>query len=256
MGKHAFLVLAHKDDYTFHTLLRLIDDSENDIFIHMDRKNHNYNFKSTEKLIKCSKVYHITPRVRVTWGAYSSIKAELNLLRTATETGKYDYYHLLSGEDLPIKSQKYIHDFFSRHKGKEFVQFQNRNFGYEERVKYFHLFQQKIGRGQGHLLISRINYYMLKLQKKVNVSRNQDIAFQKGANWFSITDSFARYVVKQMRWIKRTFRFTLCADEIFLQTILHNSEYKEKLFCRYYNDSTTANMRLIDWKRGGTVYVL
>lgn len=35
--------------------------------------------------------------------------------------GPYAYYHLLSGQDLPIKSQDYIHQFFEEHQGKEFV---------------------------------------------------------------------------------------------------------------------------------------
>lgn len=37
--KHAYLVMAHKDDETLRTLLRTLDDPRNDIFIHMDAKN-------------------------------------------------------------------------------------------------------------------------------------------------------------------------------------------------------------------------
>lgn len=33
--KHAYLVMAHKDDETLRTLLRTLDDPRNDIFIHM-----------------------------------------------------------------------------------------------------------------------------------------------------------------------------------------------------------------------------
>lgn len=49
------------------------------------------------------------------------VKAELLLLETASMKGPYDYYHLLSGVDLPIKSQDYIHHFFEKNKGYEFV---------------------------------------------------------------------------------------------------------------------------------------
>lgn len=38
VGKHAFLVMAHKDDEVLHTLMRILDDERNDIFIHMDAK--------------------------------------------------------------------------------------------------------------------------------------------------------------------------------------------------------------------------
>lgn len=37
--KHAFLVMAHKDNEVLHTLMRVLDDERNDIFIHMDAKS-------------------------------------------------------------------------------------------------------------------------------------------------------------------------------------------------------------------------
>ena len=38
MEKHAFLIIAHKLDFTLSTLLSLLDDKRNDIFIHIDKK--------------------------------------------------------------------------------------------------------------------------------------------------------------------------------------------------------------------------
>ena len=49
-------------------------------------------------------------RVPVNWGG-SQIRAELSLLKCAVKK-KYDYYHLVSGADLPIKTQDEIHQFF------------------------------------------------------------------------------------------------------------------------------------------------
>ena len=42
MGRHAYLIMAHKNDYTFHTLLKLLDDKRNTLFIHMDKKVKHY----------------------------------------------------------------------------------------------------------------------------------------------------------------------------------------------------------------------
>ena len=115
--KHAYLVIAHKNDYTFQTLLNLIDDERNDIFIHMDKKNAKYRFEDVAKQIKKSKIYQVEDRNDVVWGDYSQIATELALLELSTNVGKYDYYHLLSGEDLPVKSQDYIHYFFEQNRG-------------------------------------------------------------------------------------------------------------------------------------------
>lgn len=57
----------------------------------------------------------------------------------------------------------------------------------------------------------------------------------KGANWFSIREEAARYVVSQERKIKKQFIHTACCDELFLQTVLYNSEFRSS-FSTDYND--------------------
>ena len=37
-------------------------------------------------------------------------------LRALLDRYNYEYYHLISGVDLPIKTQDDIHDFFNKHK--------------------------------------------------------------------------------------------------------------------------------------------
>ena len=39
MGKHAYLIMAHSDWNMLNTLLELIDDKRNDIYIHIDKKS-------------------------------------------------------------------------------------------------------------------------------------------------------------------------------------------------------------------------
>lgn len=246
MKKHAYLILAHKDDYTFYTLLKALDDQRNDLFIHMDSKNKGYAVKKVEESIRFSSVCH-TERTKVTWGGYSQINAELLLIKAALG-GEYSYYHLLSGQDLPLKTQDEIHQFFDANQGKEFVRFQNEIFGFYERVKYWHLFQEELGRG--HRILSKLNDMFIAAQKLLGIERNKEIRFQKGTNWFSITDSLAQYVAAQEGWIKNTFAYTRCGDEVFLQTIVHNSEFRHALYCKSYDNDMHAIMRLIDWNRG------
>lgn len=121
LEKHAYLILAHKSDYVLNSLLRLIDDERNDIFIHMDKRNRKYNESKTCSVVKKATIKHCE-RWKCAWGGYSLVKAELSLLELATKSGNYSYYHLLSGQDLPIKSQDEIHNFFASNYGKEVVQ--------------------------------------------------------------------------------------------------------------------------------------
>lgn len=77
--KQAYLIIAHKDDLTFRTLISMLDNENNDIFIHMDKKSKNYDEESIEKMAKKSIIYH-TERSNVAWGGYSLVNAEMILL--------------------------------------------------------------------------------------------------------------------------------------------------------------------------------
>ena len=67
----------------------------------------------------------------------------MELLKAAIK-GNYDYYHLISGMDLPIKTQKEIHEFFENNKGKEFIHF-GTNEDARKRCQYYWFYQEKLG---------------------------------------------------------------------------------------------------------------
>ena len=226
----------------------MLDDPRNDIFIHMDSKNQSYNEDEITRYVGNSNVYH-TQRTSVTWGGYSQINSELLLIKKAVNTGKYQHYHLLSGADLPIKTQDEIVRFFEENEGKEFIRFEKADFVYTDRTQYFYPFQEIAGRTKSRRwrLIYRMSLF---IQKSIGIKRNQDISFQKGTNWFSITDSLARYVAGKEEWIKSVFQYTFCCDEVFLQTIVFNSDFRNHLFHSGFDNDLHAIMRLIDWKRG------
>ena len=186
-------------------------------------------------------------------GGISQIAAELMLLETACSHGSYNYYHLLSGQDLPLKTQDEIHSFFEKQQGREFVRFYSAEFEAGNRVRYFYPFQNICGRGNSLLTypLKCADKVTVKLQNAMHLSRNEDVKFQKGSNWFSITDFFARYVVSKKSWIEKTFRFSYCADEVFLQTLLINSPYIDNLYHAEFDNDMHAIMRLIIWEGKG-----
>ena len=198
MGKHAYLIIAHKDDLTYRTLLRLLDDPRNDIFVHMDIKNVDYDVEKVNNYIQNGRIVH-TKRTNVTWGGYSQINAELLLLEYATLGNiKYDYYHLISGQDLPIKGQDYIHEFFNRNLGKEFITFDSDSFNEYRRVGYYRFFQEYIGR-KSNGICRKCDKFLMRVQKLFKIKRNSQVVFRKGTNWFSITDDLAHYVISQKK---------------------------------------------------------
>lgn len=162
----------------------------------------------------------------------------------------YLYYHLLSGSDLPIQKQDTIYNFFVSHEGKEFVGFWKEGLVDKDRLELWHIFQEHIGKNRG--IIGKSNTLFLNLQKLFRVSRglSERIHFYKGAQWFSITDGLARYVLENRKWVEQTFKYTRWCDEVFLQTIIGNSSWDDDVYERYAKDDNKAAMRCIDWKRG------
>lgn len=245
-GRHAYLIMAHNNFQVLDKLISLLDDPRNDIYVHLDKKAKN--IRTNEFRTKNSGLYFIK-KIKIHWGGFSQIKCELLLLKAAYKKN-YDYYHLLSGVDLPIKTQDYIHEFFNKNKGKEFIHFDQYQYDTtnNEKIMFYHFLQDT----PAYKIKNYIRIKLLNFQKLIGINRIKyiDSEFQKGANWFSISDNFAGYILSKEKWIKKVFKFTRCADEIFIQTLAWNSIYRENLYNKEFNNNYLSCMRYIDWNRG------
>ena len=247
MGKHAYLIIAHNEFEVLEALLRMIDDERNDIYLHIDSKVQNIEKLKLEKNVEKAKLIILKERISVTWGDYSQIDCELKLLKEATKT-EHDYYHLLSGVDLPIKPQDDIHDFFDKCGKKQFLHIDAPTLSveYKKRADKYWL----INKRNRNLPEKMINGLFLALQFMVHRCKKNGLVYQKGANWFNITHDFAIYIIGKEELIWETFKHTITADEMFVQTLLMSSDYREQLFDKRMNGDYGAIKREIDWKRG------
>lgn len=241
--RFAYLIVAHGSFRLLEELIHVLDSSENDIFVHIDKKCGDINLHIKTQY---SKLFFIN-RIAVEWGGVSVIKATLNLLRESVK-GNYDYYHLLSGVDFPIKSNKHIAEFFEKNKGKEFVGFCDVDKQLmENRLAYYHLIKGNKVRNSYRMY--NLNEKLIRIQKKLNIKHIRDVScFRKGCNWFSITNQLAQDLVKNSSKLLKIYKYTNCADEIFLQTYI----YQNSLMDRLYNvkDEYMGCVRKIDWQRG------
>ena len=119
--RHAYLIIAHSNWKQLQLLLRLLDSDRNDIYIHIDKKAKDVPVNELKISTKKSSV-EIFRTYEVYWGSYELVQSELLLFEQAHKL-HYDYYHLLSGADLPIKPQKDILRFFEEHNGYEFIHY-------------------------------------------------------------------------------------------------------------------------------------
>lgn len=247
--KQAYLILAHTNFKQLGLLCRALDYPHNDIYIHVDKKSKQFNSETLPKL-KYSHIY-ITERIPVYWGTISQIEAELILFKSAYRSNNhYKYYHLISGEDYPIKSQDYIYNYFKNNNCNYLECSPDRENLRLRRVKYFHLNVHK----EHHLIfgiLRRMDKVSCLFQRLIGVDRLRDNQFDVwyGANWCSLQENFVRVLLVNESWIRKTFSRSLCGDELYKQIIL--KKYAENLeLSSPIPTYKYALMRDIDWDRG------
>lgn len=247
MGKHAYLIMAHNQEELLKSLIQCLDYKDNDIYVHLDYKWKNVSINELYAAAHKSKLIVLQDRIDVKWGTYSQIECELLLLKAATQK-HYEYYHLMSGMDLPLKKQEEIHEFFEDKHGTEFVHF---DAAQVDRETYKRISKYNFIIAKKRNWMSRILYHALMvLQIGVDRAKRYGVEFHKGANWFSITDELARYAVEKSDWIYEVFRYARCADEMFLQTLVMNSKFKDRLVDNNFCDNYETIQYCIDWDRG------
>ena len=111
MHRHAFLLIVHKNARQVLKLLGTLDDERNVIVIHCDKKMSEEDFRIVSSVHMQHAEYVVLQRFDVRWGSYALVETELCLLREALGRG-CSYYHLLSGECLPLQTQDRLHAFF------------------------------------------------------------------------------------------------------------------------------------------------
>lgn len=244
--KHAIIILIHKDLESIERLIMYFRYNC-DVFIHLDKKSK----LSDDLLTNISKLYNVK-RIQkiynVNWGGYSILKTELYMLNEVTKYGVYDYVHLFSGQDYPIKPFIDFYNFFEINKCVDFIQYikipnarwDNNSFS---RFQYFYLFDILKNKTKAQ----KFNKQIKKIQDVLKFKRHFPFVFNSfygGSQWFSLrmssVCSILKYTQKHNRFLKK-LKYTFAPEEIYFQTVLLN-----------INKSTSfiipLNKRYIRWK--------
>lgn len=244
---HAYLILAHNETELLKLLVKNLDFEKNDIFIHYDKKSKPINQNEFFSIVKKSNLYFVENPLNVQWGGFSQIKSEIKLMEEAHSRQKYKYYHLISGVDFPIWKNSDIYNYFNNSNCNEFISFDTTHEQMDStinRMKYYYFFQDYIGRD--YPLLGKLQTLTIYIQKFLGINRLKkfpsNFEIRKGMNWYSITNNLVEYILENKKLVYSLFRYTLCCDELFIQTIAWNSTFKDHI--------TNNTMRFIDWDRG------
>lgn len=246
--RHAFLILAHKNPSQLQKLCDYLLAEDVRIFIHIDKKARQ-EFQPFILKNKNREGLQIISRYQVQWGSYNQILATFLLLHMAIRQEGNDFISLISAQDLPIKPLKEFNAFLEKYLNQSFLSFQKipeesdwDGNGGLDRMELFWLlaFPKKLG-----FIFNRLNVLIHLFQNKLGLRRKVKLQLYGGANWFTLNREMAAYVAayptRNPKFLKQ-FKWTRCADEIIVQTILLNSPFASRII----NDC----LRFIDWSSG------
>lgn len=242
--KIAYLIQCHqKPEMINHLIERLGKDC--DIYIHVD-----LNSEIIDQIFPKENLFFVDVRFPVRWGHISQVWATLELMKMASKV-EYNYIFLLSGQDYPIKSNDQIKTFLQENEGKEFIEIESLprdNWRFEGgigRVKYYWP-NSLISRRD---LVGRVirNTFLLSLGRFFSKDISRLGNLYGGSQWFTISGKLSTYILNYLSTNPEyldLYRNSGCADELFFQTLIMNSPYKEMVV----ND----NLRYIKWSKGSS----
>jgi hypothetical protein len=224
----AFLILAHKNPSQLERMLNAMDHPAFDYFIHVDRKADQSAFGF---LSKRNRVYFIRHAIKVFWGRYSLVQATLNGIGEILQSGEYDYIHVMSAQDFPIKPPQEIYQYLQDKKGSEFITCIKESDNHE----WWQDAALHVWRYNFHNWRIPGKYRLQFLANKLLPPRKYPIAGHLvvgHSNWFTLTGACARYMIDYLvdhPEVVRFFKYTWGADELIFSTVVYNSRFQEKI---------------------------
>jgi hypothetical protein len=235
--KQAILITGYKNQEQLNALINFFPETFN-IYIHWDVRS---SFKKTEYLNK--KNIFIYQKYKIKYAGLNHLKAILFLCKVATQNEENQYFHLITGEDCPLKPISHFNkiQFSSQH--LEFFKLPNEKWQCKGYDRYFiyrlnDIFDLKSNFG------AKVNDYIYRIQKLFKIKRSQIDYFESlygGSTYWSLNRESIEIVINSpygKRFLKR-LKYTFAPEEIYFQTILLNTSNS------FFENN---NLRYIDWR--------
>lgn len=231
----AYLILVHRYPNQFKRLFKAIYHPANHYMIHVDKRSGVELQTEIQDFLAGYPNASMLRSEKALWGGYSLVDAELRGIKELLKMNlKWEFFINLSAQDFPLKSQTYIHNFLSHHKGKDFLKVANQ---IKVRPDTMHRVEDYVTES-GNEIIS---------EPVVKRPFLQDATPYIGNQWMILSRKFCEFVSHnpEVNRFKEFYRNTLIADEGFFQTVIMNTSYKAAI--------VNNDKRMIDWVPMGTI---
>lgn len=236
--KIAYIILAHKYPEQLVRLVSRLQTENTSFFIHVDGKTDQATYAQIVNQLQNIPNLYFVKRSKCFWGDFNIIKATIEGITTLLKSEvEFDYAILLSGQDYLIKTNTYLESFLEKHHKQEFMEYcslhspENKWYnqgGYYQslkRIEWWHFhFRSK------HLCVKKKRRFLPEIEP------------YGGSQWWCLSKDCLKYIkdfIEQNPTFVNYFKYTFIPDELFFQTIVLNSPFKDHVI----ND----DLRYVDW---------
>ena len=232
--KQVFLIHAHKDLDQINALVGHLLDDDFDVWINLDRKS------TVDPARLHPGARRVERRIDVRWGDFSQVEATLNSLREiAAAVPAFDKVVFLSAQDFPLLPNPRLKQELARLSGRELldvVPVAADGWPVAFRYQYFHRAPSRAAR-----LACALANRVLRLSGRQR-PMVAGMTPWGGSSWWALSrgcllELLARVAAEPA--IVRFFRTVLCPDELFFQTLVMNSRWRDRVLAQ--------NFRYIKW---------
>jgi hypothetical protein len=243
---HSLLITAYKNPDQLAKLIGMFPEEHFNVYVHIDKKS-DIDVEELQKKTGNKPNIRIYKKYNVNWGSRNHLKAILWLSVKAIEDTRNHFFHLITGQDLPIRP---VEDFINKLDcNKDYIQAIPYPVSYLPKgatdwFDYYNLYDWLDAKK--HLKWIRL---IRNLQIKLGWKRPFDKPFAEkyyGSTYWSLTRETLEYVVKYTKEkpaFFRRMRHTFCAEELYFTTVIMNSLHRRKV--------AQDNLRFIKWEAHG-----
>lgn len=238
MRRQAVAILVHRDVNQINALIDILRPSF-DIYVHIDKKS---DIKPEAVQTK-----NVWKEITVYWGAYNMVAATVFLYRQILATGiPYTHVILISGDTLPVKSNKYINEYLDEHPGISFLE--NRpadDIRLERRRLYW--FNEDLKKRVIGIRKFLNSFRIIRwLQRRLGIWRSVKGFERTGSQWTILALQHVKHLIDNCR-ISR-YRFMAVPDESFVQNHFTNYglPYERNLIYAHWPGKRSLSPNYID----------
>ncbi len=250
--RQAVIIIAHQGFDQLKSLIELLTPVF-EVYVHINKRTprsewERFGFEQMQH-VKVFSLY------KINWGGSNFLKAILYLMNEALKNEKIDYFHIITGEDWPVRNVEEIYQRF-RNEKKTYMEF--KKLSGMNKKEY-----RSVSKWQKYYSFLNIFDYKKMPQKifvkffvafqcvmGVNRFKNLEIEMARGVVWGDLPREAVEYCINYLHGnpdFMNYLEYGHASDEFFFQTVLLNSKkWEEKI--------VNNNLRYIKYERRNGSY--